>query len=145
MSVTEIKIDSGLPSIYIDGVKVPPVLYGLSDIPGSKSCTAQAQRNIYAFAKAGINLVNADTGLHLGWHRITPFDTEPLIQEIAGVLDANPKAKILLRLHMNPPYWWLRDNPDECIVYRTPEGDFPGGRSAGAQTAASILVPFHIR
>jgi len=49
-----------------------------------------------------------------------------MIEEIASALDANPNAKILMRLHMNPPYWWMRDNPDECVIYRKPEGDVFG-------------------
>jgi hypothetical protein len=126
MSVAEIRNDGGCPELFIDGVRVLPILYGLSDIPASKSNTAQAKRNISAFSKVGINLVNADTGLHLGWRKTSLFDPEPLIEEISGVLDANPDAKILLRLHMNPPYWWLRDNPDECIIYRRSDGDHPG-------------------
>ena len=104
----------------------PPILYCLSDIPGSRSYTAQAQKNIAAFAKEGISFVSADTGLHLGWHKIAPFDPEPLRAEIAGVLDANPDARIYLRLHVNPPYWWIRDHVEEQIVYRDKGGDHYG-------------------
>lgn len=114
------------PTLMLDGKEASPVIYGLSDIPGSKANTAQARRNIEAFAKAGIRLVTADTGLHLGWYKHTPFDPEPLREEIAAVLDANPQAGVLLRLHMNPPYFWLRDHPEECVVYRTKNGDAPG-------------------
>lgn len=114
------------PRLEIDGRVVAPVLYGLSDIPGSDANTAQAQRNIKNFADAGINLVCCDTGIHLGWHKVTPFDTEAIREEIGAVLEANPDAGVLLRLHMNPPYWWLRDHPEECIIYRKPDGDVPG-------------------
>ena len=109
--------DDGSPGLYIDGEKVVPILYGLSDIPASNSNTAQAQRNIRLFAEQGIFLVTADTGLHLGWHKTEPFEVEPIQEEIAGVLDANPEAGVLLRLHLNPPYWWLRDYPEESVSY----------------------------
>ena len=33
------------------------------------------------------------------------------------------ETSVILRLHLNPPYWWLRDNPDETVIYRTPNGD----------------------
>jgi hypothetical protein len=124
----DIRIDNAphCPSLMIDGRRVLPVLYGLSDFPAARSNTAQAKRNIVHFAAASINLVSADTCLHLGWHKVSPFDTEAMRAEIAGVLDANPRARVLLRLHMNPPYWWLRDHPGECVVYRTPDGDNPG-------------------
>ena len=126
MSKCEIRTELNKPSLYIDGRPVPPVLYGLSDIPGAKSNTAYAKRNIARFAKAGIRLVNVDTGLHLGWHKVSEFDPSAMIAEISGALDANPEAKVLVRLHMNPPYWWLRDKPGECVIYRTPDGDSAG-------------------
>ena len=114
------------PTLWIDEKPVPPVLYGLSDIPGAKANTAQAERNIKAFSLAGIKLIAVDTGLHLGWRKHSPFDPEALREEIASVLDAEPNAGVLLRLHMNPPYFWLRDHPEECVVYRTEEGDACG-------------------
>ncbi len=122
-----LKTELNKPTLYKeDGEILTPVLYGLSDFPAAASCSAYAQKNIAAFANAGIHLINIDTALHLGWHKHSPFDAEAMLCEVANVLDANPQAKVLIRLHVNPPYWWMRDNPDECVLYRTPEGDIPG-------------------
>ncbi|MBE6930216.1 MAG: hypothetical protein E7463_08055 [Ruminococcaceae bacterium] len=126
MSKSEVRQENGRPVLYVDNQKMLPILYGLSDIPGSNSNTAQAQKNIANFADAGIHIVQVDCGIHLGWHKVTPFDPEALIAEIGSVLEVNEKAKVIMRLHVNPPYWWMRDNPDECVVYRTPEGDLDG-------------------
>jgi len=126
MAKAKIMQTLGKPTLYVNDNCTAPVLYALSDFPGAAANTAYAQRNIPAFAKAGVSLVAADTGLHIGWRKSTGFDPDALICELSSVLDANPDAKILLRLHMNPPYWWLRDHPEECILYRTPEGDVPG-------------------
>ena len=113
----EIKTVDGSVGLYINGEKTAPVLYALSDIPASKSNTAQAQRNIANFARAGVNLVQVDTKLGLGWHKSTSVEFDGIQAEIAGALDANPDAGIMIRLHMNPPYWWIRDNPDECALH----------------------------
>ena len=126
MSIKKINCEHGSPRFELGGKLLPPVLYALSDFPATASNTAYAERNIKRFSEAGIGLVCIDTGLHLGWHKVEPFDPSAMIAEISNVLDANPDAKILMRLHMNPPYWWLRDNPDECVLYRTPDGDLPG-------------------
>ncbi len=112
----EMKNVDGSVGLYINGEKTAPVLYALSDIPASRSNTAQAQRNISNFARAGVNLVQVDTKLGLGWHKSTPVEFDGIQAEIAGALDANPDAGIMIRLHMNPPYWWIRDNPDECVL-----------------------------
>ena len=107
--------EHGTPILFINGKKTPPIFYSLSDFRAAKSDTAQAQRNIKAFSSCGIDLVCCDTNLCTGWHKASGFDIAPLRAELSGVLDANPMAKIVLRLHVNPPYWWLRDHPEECI------------------------------
>ncbi len=126
MKNVEIKRNLNTATLYIDGEKRIPVLYSLSDFPGAKSNTAQGQRNIKNFAERGIKLVHCDVCLHHGWRKSTPFDIEPILAELTGVLEVEPKAEILLRLHVNPPYWWLRDNPSETCVYRGYKGDFEG-------------------
>lgn len=122
----ELKYVHGKKVFYIDKKLTPPVVYALSDFPGAYANTHYAYTNIKQFGEKGINIVSADAAISIGWHKHYPFDSEPVTAEIEAVLDANPNAKVLLRLHMNPPYWWLRDNPDECTVYRTPDGDING-------------------
>ena len=126
--MTEYSIENlyNKPSLCIDGEPTTPIVYALSDIPGSNANTKQAQENIENFAKAGINLVACDANLCSGWRRVSEFDPEPVSSEILTVLDANPNAKVLVRLHVNAPYWWHRDHPEECVIYRNPDGDKPG-------------------
>ena len=92
MTKYKITNERGAPRLHMGEREVPAVLYGLSDIPGSNANTAQAQRNIANFAAAGIDLVCADTGLHIGWRRVTEYDTEVMREEISSVLEANPKV-----------------------------------------------------
>ena len=126
MKKVEIRKDLNTASLYIDGEMRIPVLYGLSDFPGAKSNTAQGQRNIKNFAECGIKLVHCDVCLHHGWRKSTPFDIAPILAELIGVLETEPDAQILIRLHVNPPYWWLRDNHEETCVYRGHQGDWEG-------------------
>ena len=121
-----LKNEDGKVNIYINDKRTPPIIFALSDFPAANSNTHYAFKNIQNFKNQGINIVSADANLNIGWKKVTPFDCEAISAEIESVLDANPDAKVLLRLHLNPPYWWLRDNPEECIVYRTEGGDFAG-------------------
>ena len=93
--------------LTVNGKPVVPVLYGLSDMPASASGSAYAQRNIRLFSEAGVQLVNADANLCTGWHKTTEYDPSAILAEISNVCDAVGDAKVLLRLHVNPPYWWL--------------------------------------
>ncbi len=125
-SIKRVRMMNNRPTLLLDGADTLPLIYALSDFPGADSRTYQAQKNIAAFRQAGINLVACDTNLLLGWYKASEGDYDALRAELSYVLDANPDARIFLRLHLNPPYWWLRDHPEELIVYRTSEGDLPG-------------------
>lgn len=117
MKSAEIKNADGSVGLYIDGKKTAPVFYALSDIPGSKSNTYYAYKNIKSFGELGIDLVSVDAELRCGWHKSSPYEWDSIVEEIDAARRANPEAKVLIRLHLNPPYWWMRDNPDEQVLY----------------------------
>ena len=74
MSKAEIRQMSGKPTLYVNDQCTAPVLYALSDFPGAAANTAYAQKNIAAFAQAGVRLVAADMGLHISWRKTTGFE-----------------------------------------------------------------------
>ena len=118
MKSSQVNSKSGSPALYVDEKRRVPILFGLSDFPGAATNTAYAQKNIANFAAQGVHLMTADVELCNGWHKTSPFECDAIQSEIASALEADPQTGILLRFHVNPPYWWLRDNPDECVVYR---------------------------
>ena len=113
----EVRMLNGRPTIFVNGQARVPLIYALSDIPASKTNTAQAQRNIAHFAAQGIDLLQIDTALAIGWRKTGQLELDFLFSEIEYALDANPNAEIIIRLHNNAPYWWMRDNPDELTIY----------------------------
>ncbi len=119
----EKRIENGNPVLYLNGEKTAPLIYALSDVPISNPLTAQAQKNIGNFAAQGINLVSTDVNLCKGWHKVKPYCPDFLIGDLTAILETNPNAAVLLRLHVNAPYWWMRDNPDELCIYGI--GDVP--------------------
>lgn len=122
MSIARIKKDhvtanGGAPELYVDGKKTVPLWYALSDIPAAKAWNDCSQRGIRNFAKCGIDIVCVDTNLHEGWQENGEYDPAALLKDVSAVLQANPNAKVVTRLHLNPPYWWLHKYPEELIVY----------------------------
>ena len=113
----EKRIENGTPVLYLNGKKTAPLIYALSDVPISNPLTAQAQKNIANFAAQGINIVSTDVNLCKGWRRTRDYRPDFLIGDLTAIIETNPKAAVLLRLHVNAPYWWMRDNPDELCVY----------------------------
>lgn len=121
-----IKKEKNTSVLCENGKTLPPIMYALSDFPAAGANTHYAYTNIQGFAQAGVNIVCANSELNLGWHKQGAYDSEAVISEIESVMDANPDARVFLRLHLAPPYWWLRDHPEECAVFRTEDGDVRG-------------------
>ncbi len=117
MKRAEVRQENGIPALYVDGKKTPPLFYALSDIPASRSYTEQAQKNIKNFARCGINIVCVDTCIHYGWQEGKEYDPSEPLKEIRAAEEANPDAAIIIRLHLNPPYWWMEANRDETYGY----------------------------
>lgn len=119
----EKRIENGNPVLYVDGKKCTPMIYALSDLPASNPLTAQAQKNIASFARQGIHLVNTDVSLYKGWHKKGEYDASFLQGDLHAIVSVNPEAHIILRLHVNAPYWWMRDHPEELCIFA--KGDVP--------------------
>ncbi len=118
IDTSKITASSGRPELWIDGVKTPPILYALSDIPAAKAWKDCSQRGIKNFGNLGINIVCVDTSIHQDWSEDGIYEPLALYRDIEAVLQANPNAKVITRLHLNPPYWWLHKYPNELIEYR---------------------------
>lgn len=113
----ERKVENGTPVLYLNGKRTAPMIYALSDVPISNPLTAQAQKNIANFAAQGIDIVSTDVNLYKGWHKSGPYRPDFLIGDLTAIIESNPNAAVILRLHVNAPYWWMRDNPDELCIY----------------------------
>ena len=120
----EKRFENGKPTLYINGQKTLPMIYALTDIHAFDSLTTQAQRNMRHFAEQGIHFIQAHVFLYKGWHKATGYDIDNVIGVLTGVLEADPNAAIMLRLHLGAPYWWMRDNPEENCVFRKGDEDY---------------------
>ena len=110
---------NGRPSILVDGVPVVPVFYGLTHSFGGRlSWEEVPQRNLRIFGEAGVRLYQVDLHFQDIWTGPTgDLDIEFARHQIAGVLHACRDAAVVLRVHVNAPYWWNEAHPDECTEY----------------------------
>ena len=108
-----IKKESGYPALYENGEKKAPLIYHLArggpEHPYAQKCIPQ-------FHSVGIDVVGLIYELRFDWMR-EGFNGRFLLEKIAKVKQANPDAKILLRLKLCPPHWWMRENRGELIEY----------------------------
>ena len=113
----ETRFENGCPRLYVDGVEVPPVFYGLTDLLDARCHTELAQRNVKLFSDAGIDLVQCDWNLRDGWTRENTFDAAGFLDDIEPMTRPGSKTRLVVRLHMNPPVWWMDEHPEEMTVF----------------------------
>ncbi len=117
-SRTEINLNEGRPSIVIDGKPHPPFAY--MSYLGEKKYYKE-------IADAGIHLYNipaylADRGINstsgIGpfrkpiWIGADEYDFSSVIQDFEKIITADPYAKVIVRLYLDPPLWWERLHPE---------------------------------
>ena len=106
------------PTLVLNGEPVPPVLYGLTDSPGSRWTWEEVPtRNIRLFAERGVRLFQFDLWLQ---HMLMPdgsLDISLARKQVRGVLDAAPGCPSMIRLHLTAPPEWCLAHPEECVAY----------------------------
>ncbi|MCF7689555.1 MAG: beta-galactosidase [Cephaloticoccus sp.] len=123
-----VEIEAGRPGLTLNGQRVAPLLYGLTDSPGARwSWEEVPARNLALFASSGLRLFQADLWFEQMIGSDDRLDITLARRQVAGVLAACPDAAVMLRLHVNAPQWWLDQHPDECVGYADtePEPEHP--------------------
>ncbi len=106
----EIRTEKGGPRLFINGEEVFP-LFALS---------AELLKTARGYREAGINLLAPILGLTSAWVGPEKFEWEKLDIFFLRLLETNPDAFFLPRLHLNAPLWWKDSHPKEMIRYGLP-------------------------
>ncbi len=72
------------------------------------------------FARAGIDLLTCGLGSVQVLREDGSFDFSSVDQRMAVILKANPNARVLTRVGLNPPAWWYERNPGQKSVHFDP-------------------------
>jgi len=109
----------GKPTIFINDSAYIPMQYGLTHAYGGRwSWEEVPNRQIKNFGEAGFQMYQVDLYFEDIWHKDQQeLDIAKAQKQVRGVLDANPKANVVIRVHVNAPFWWNDANPDECTEY----------------------------
>jgi len=115
----------GKPTIFVDGSPVNPDFYSLTHAYGARwSWEEVPQRNLKNFADAGFRLFQLDLYFEDIWYRgVKELDIAKAQHQVRGLLDICPDAAVVIRVHVNAPFWWNEVNPQECVNFANGEVD----------------------
>lgn len=115
----EVKNYRGRPCLFVNGHLEPPVFYALTHAFGGRwSWEEVAQRNLAIFSEVGIRLFQVDLYFEDIWYKNSDsLDIAKAQRQVQGVLDVCPDAAVVIRVHVNAPFWWNEQHREECTEY----------------------------
>ena len=114
----QLKNHLGKPTLFINDEPVYPIIYAITDMPGGRwSWEEVPQWNLGQFHQAGVKLYQVDIWLEHLWAQDGTLDISLAQSQVRGVLDVDPNASVMIRLHVNPPRWWQNEHPEECTQF----------------------------
>ncbi|MEP7321158.1 MAG: hypothetical protein ABI761_04530 [Saprospiraceae bacterium] len=127
-----IKPYNGRPTIFINNTPQTPAFYALTHAYGGRwSWEEVAARNINNFCQIGFKLFQVDLYFEDIWYKNKKgLDIQKAQRQVRGVLDQCPDANVIIRIHVNAPFWWNETHPDECTAFA--DGPVDSTLKAGA-------------
>ena len=91
---------------------------------GVESWGTKQQGMIKQFAAAGYDIMTPDIFFQDLLKENEQFDMDTVHKMLAGYLKANPNARLLVRLDVSLPHWWIVKNNSERVEYAKEPIDF---------------------
>lgn len=111
---------TGRPALVVNGQLVPPIAY-MSYFGETRFYREMAQSGIHLYCfpaylgDRGINTVSGIGPFRNGmWIGDQELDFGSIEKDFATLLEADPEALVIIRLHMDPPAWWEAAHPEAC-------------------------------
>jgi len=114
-----VKIHLGKPTLFVNNQPVSPDFYALTHAYGARwSWEEVPQRNLKNFGDAGFRLFQLDLYFEDIWYMgSNELDISKAQHQVRGLLDVCSDAAVVIRVHVNAPFWWNEQNPDECVQF----------------------------
>lgn len=117
--VAAIRSVHGQPTLFVNQAAELPLFYALTHVTGGRwSWEELPAHNLRRMAGVGLRLFQVDLWLEDIWlEKATALNMDLVRRQIGGVLSACPSASVVVRLHVNAPFWWNLAHPEECVQY----------------------------
>lgn len=121
---------------FIDGEQVAPIMYSSTE-QGRNTWADPTKKSIEEFTAVGYDIVQTDLWFKYSLNPDGTFDMKGIQKQLAGILAINPKVKLVVRINVSAPQWWLEQNPNQlCKVTKENSQNVFSGNTA--ESLASV-------
>jgi len=117
-SNNSVRLTEGKPELIIDNKTYPPFAY-MSYLGEDRYYREISQSGIHIYnlpAYLGERGINSTSGIGAFrkpiWIGENDYDFSSLIYDFEEIIGADEKAKVIVRLYLDPPLWWELSNPE---------------------------------
>lgn len=115
---------------FINNKPYAPLMYSGTE-QGRETWMDPTRKSIQEFTAQGYEIIQTDTWFKYLLNKDGTFDIPQIQRQIAAILEIKPDAKIVVRINVSAPKWWLQEHPEETCKITRPDGDNSfGGNSA---------------
>ena len=102
--------------IWVNGRPLAPLMYSGTE-HSRETWVGRPRQSIEEFSRLGYEIIQTDMWFKYSLRPDGTFDIAGIRKQLAGILEVNPEAKIVVRINVSAPRWWLEQNPAErCQV-----------------------------
>jgi len=127
----------GRPTLYINNHPVAPMIYALTE-GGRFTWEETPHRNLENFTKAGYRLFQVDVWFRDIWKPDDSLDMPTVRHQVRAITEVCPEAAVFIRIHVDPPQWWLDRHPGETVAYANAVN--PGVANARSQESLASTL-----
>lgn len=122
---------NGRSVIFINGKPMAPLMYSGTE-HSRETWAGLPRKSIGEFSKLGYEIIQTDMWLKYSLRPDGTLDLDGIRRQLAGILEIHPDAKIVVRINVSAPRWWLEQNPAEACktTAAITEKDVFGGNRA---------------
>ncbi|AWV98474.1 hypothetical protein [Arcticibacterium luteifluviistationis] len=124
---SEVRVVNGNPVLFINDGQVPPFAY-MSYLGEAANYREMASSGLEVFcllAYLGDQGINSTSGIKpfrpSFWKGMNEYDFSIIKSEFDDLINVKKDAKVIIRVHLDAPVWWERQNPSELC--RLPTGE----------------------
>ena len=121
---------------FVNEKPMPPLMYSSTE-QGRKTWADPTRQCIIDFTAQGYEIFQTDMWFKYSLSSGETFDIEGIQKQLAGILEVNPDAMLVVRINVSAPKWWCEQNPEELCKVTNLSTDKPAFAGNSQESLAS--------